>query len=44
MSRAVSPLRKAEDAILVDASFLTIDEVTEKILSLFEEAKKQKGK
>lgn len=43
MTRSVSPLKKAEDAVLVDASFLTIDEVTEKILSLFSEAKKKKG-
>lgn len=42
MSRAVSPLKMAEDAVLVDASYSTIDEVTDTILSLFEE-KKAKG-
>ncbi len=34
MTRDISPLRQAEDAILVDSSDLTIEEVTEKILSL----------
>ena len=32
-NRKVAPLRQAEDAILVDSSFMTIDEVVEKILS-----------
>ncbi|MDF2803027.1 MAG: cmk [Anaerocolumna sp.] len=35
MNREVSPLKKAEDAILIDSSNLTIDEVTNKILELF---------
>ena len=34
MHRAVSPLKKAEDAILVDTSNMTIEEVIEKIISL----------
>ena len=34
MTRAEAPLVQAEDAILVDTSDLTIDEVTEKILAL----------
>lgn len=34
MHRAVSPLKKAEDAILVDTSDMTIEEVIEKIISL----------
>ncbi len=34
MSREVAPLKQAEDAILIDSSDLTIDEVVEKILSL----------
>lgn len=34
MNRAVSPLRQAEDAVLIDSSYMTIDEVAEKILSL----------
>lgn len=35
MNRKISPLKKAEDAILVDTSNLTIDEVVEEILTLF---------
>ncbi len=34
MSREVAPLKQAEDAIFIDSSDLTIDEVVEKILSL----------
>ena len=36
MHREVSPLKQAEDAVLVDSSYMTIDEVAEKILSLCE--------
>ena len=39
-TRAVSPLKKADDAVEVDTSDLSIDEVTEKILGLYDEAKK----
>jgi cytidylate kinase len=35
MNREISPLRQAEDAVLVDSSFMTIDEVVEKIISLY---------
>lgn len=35
MNREVSPLRQAEDAILLDTSHLTIDEVVERIIQLF---------
>ena len=35
MNRAVSPLKKAEDAILVDSSEMGIDEVVESILSVY---------
>lgn len=35
MSNEISPLKRAEDAVLVDASFLTIQQVQEKILELF---------
>jgi CMP/dCMP kinase len=35
MNREVSPLKKAHDAILIDSSHMTIDEVTENILELF---------
>lgn len=34
MTRTVSPLRQAEDAVLVDSSELTIDQVAEEILNL----------
>ncbi len=37
MTRADSPLRQAEDAILVDTSHLTIEEVVERLLSLARE-------
>jgi cytidylate kinase len=35
MQREISPLKKAEDAVLVDTSNLTIDDVVEEILTLF---------
>ncbi len=34
MEREISPLRRAEDAVLVDSSGLSVDEVVEKILLL----------
>jgi cytidylate kinase len=34
MTRAESPLVQADDAVLVDSSYMSIDEVAEKILSL----------
>ena len=34
MTREISPLKQAEDAILIDSSYMTIDEVAEKIMSL----------
>lgn len=37
MTRKVSPLRKAEDAVLVDSSDMSIDEVTACILQIIEE-------
>ena len=36
MHREISPLKQAEDAILVDTSYMTIDEVVAKILELAE--------
>lgn len=39
MNREISPLRQADDAILVDSSDMTIDEVVEKISSIVEAAK-----
>ncbi len=41
MHREVAPLKQASDAILVDTSDLSIDEVTEKILSLLDEVIKK---
>ena len=38
MHRENSPLMQAEDAVLVDSSEMTIDEVAEKILELYKEA------
>lgn len=40
MNRAVAPLRQAEDAILLDSSDLTMDEVVSRILELAERAEK----
>lgn len=39
MNREVSPLKQAEDAVLVDASDMTIEEVTERIVSLYQDRK-----
>ncbi|UEX89141.1 (d)CMP kinase [Staphylococcus ratti] len=38
MNRAISPLKKAEDAIEIDTTGLTIEEVTNQIISLANEA------
>ena len=35
MHREISPLKKAEDAILIDSSDITIDEVVDKIISCY---------
>ena len=37
MTREVSPLRQAEDAVLVDTSDMTIEQVTDRILSIVKE-------
>lgn len=34
MTREFSPLRQAEDAVLVDSSYMTVEEVIERIISL----------
>lgn len=39
MTREISPLRQAKDAILVDTSNLTIDEVVNEIINLYNEKK-----
>lgn len=36
MNRAVSPLKQAEDAVLVDASDMSIEEVVKKVVSLYQ--------
>ena len=35
MNREISPLRQAEDAVLVDSSDLTIQRVVDRILQIF---------
>lgn len=37
MSREISPLRQAKDAIFIDTSYMTLDEVEDKIITLAEE-------
>ena len=37
MNRPISPLKQAEDAVLVDTSDLTIEEVAEKIIAIIDE-------
>lgn len=39
MHRAISPLKKADDAIVLDTSDLTLDEVVEKVLELISKVK-----
>ena len=34
MNREIAPLKQAKDAVLVDSSYMTIDEVVQVILSL----------
>ncbi len=36
MTRENSPLKKADDAVEIDSSYMTIDEVAEKIISLYQ--------
>ena len=42
MTREISPLKQADDAVLVDTSDMTIDQVAEKICSLCDEFLKLK--
>lgn len=37
MTRAISPLKQADDAILVDSSYMTIDEVADEVVRLLGE-------
>jgi cytidylate kinase len=41
MTREFAPLRQAEDAIYLDSSDLTIDEVVERIISLYEKIRRE---
>ena len=38
MTREISPLKQADDAVLVDSSYMTIDEVVQTIVNLIENA------
>ena len=38
MNREIAPLKQAEDAVLVDSSNMTIDEVVNRIIELAERA------
>ena len=40
MNRELSPLRQADDAIRIDCSDMSIEEVTARILQLFQEVRK----
>ena len=42
MNRKIAPLKKAEDATLIDSSYMSIDQVVDKIISLEREANKDK--
>ncbi len=37
MHREIAPLAKAQDAVVIDSSYMTIEEVANKIMSLYEE-------
>ena len=39
MNREFAPLRQAEDAVLIDSSYLTIEDVVEKMIELYNERK-----
>lgn len=41
MNRPLSPLRQAEDAVVIDSSALSIEEVAERILTAFEQRKEK---
>ena len=40
MTRAIAPLKQAEDAVYLDTSHMNIDEVVEAIRKLYRERKK----
>lgn len=39
MTREISPLKQADDAVLVDSSYMTIDEVVQTVVDLIENAR-----
>ena len=41
MHREISPLRQAEDAVLLDSSHMTIEEVAQAIIGLCDEARRE---
>ena len=41
MSRDVSPLRQAEDAVLLDSSDLSIEEVVDRIIAIYSERREE---
>ena len=43
MNRAVAPLKQAEDAVLVDSSDMTIEQVVDAIIAVFQEKKTEKA-
>lgn len=43
MNRETAPLKQAEDAVVIDSSFMTIDEVMECIIDAFQKSLKLKG-
>lgn len=44
MNRENSPLKQAEDAVLVDSSSMTVPQVVDRILALYQERKKSGGR
>lgn len=42
MTRTISPLKQAEDAVLIDSSDMTIDEVVDAVIELFQKIKLRK--
>lgn len=43
MNRSIAPLKQAEDAVVIDSSVMTIDEVMDRIVDAFQESLKLKG-
>ena len=43
MNREIAPLKQAEDAVLIDSSAMTIQEVMDSIVNAFQESLKLKG-